>query len=88
MNSTSASCLESLRYVKDPATGNACPGSPDLGMDHAEVPELRIVDESSWQAAKARQQALLATQANAIAGQRANRLNPDTPIEVASCPAS
>jgi site-specific DNA recombinase len=65
-----------LRYMKDPATGKRVSRiNPTSEWVTTEVPELRIVDDRLWQAVKARQQAILVTHANAIAGQRANRLN-------------
>ena len=47
-----------LRYVKDPATGKRVSRLNDAQQWVAvEVPELRIVDDELWQAAKARQAA-------------------------------
>ncbi|WP_183267562.1 recombinase family protein [Acidocella aromatica] len=45
-----------LRYLKDPSTGKRVsrPNSPEQ-LISKEVPELRIVDDELWQAAKARQ---------------------------------
>ena len=48
-------------YVKDPSTGKrvARPNSPDL-WESVEVPELRIVDEDLWSAAKQMQKTIRA----------------------------
>ena len=48
-----------LRYVKDPETGlRQSRARPDSELIVAEVPELRIVDQALWDAAKSRQAAL------------------------------
>jgi site-specific DNA recombinase len=45
-----------LRYVKDPATGKRVSRiNPRDKWITTEVPELRIVDDALWRAAKARQ---------------------------------
>jgi site-specific DNA recombinase len=68
-----------LRYVKDPATGKRVSRiNPREKWITTEVPELRIVDDALWQAAKARQGELAIRYANVIAATRAahaNRLN-------------
>jgi site-specific DNA recombinase len=68
-----------LRYVKDPATGRRVSRlNPRDKWIAREVPELRIVDDALWQAAKARQDELAAKYANVITATRAaqaNRLN-------------
>ena len=68
-----------LRYVKDPATGKRVSRlNPRDKWITTEVPELRIVDDALWQAAKARQGELAAKYANVITATRAahaNRLN-------------
>ncbi|MBV9287915.1 MAG: recombinase family protein [Hyphomicrobiales bacterium] len=68
-----------LRYVKDPTTGKRVSRiNPRDKWITTEVPELRIVDDALWQAAKARQGELTAKYANVIAATRAahaNRLN-------------
>ncbi len=68
-----------LRYVKDPATGRRVSRlNPRDKWITTEVPELRIVDDELWQAAKARQGELAVKYANVIAATRAahsNRLN-------------
>ena len=68
-----------LRYVKDPATGKRVSRlNPRDKWITTEVPELRIVDDELWQAAKARQHELAVKYANVIAATRAahtNRLN-------------
>lgn len=69
------------RYVKDPTTGKRVSriNSPEAWIV-SEVPELRIVDEALWQAAKARQDALTIEHATVIAAVRASfaarRANP------------
>jgi site-specific DNA recombinase len=67
------------RYIKDPSTGKRVSRlNPPEDWIRTEVPELRIVDDASWQAVKARQEALLALHSNSIAAMRtarANRLN-------------
>ncbi|HEX4077502.1 MAG TPA: recombinase family protein [Rhizomicrobium sp.] len=68
-----------LHYVKDPATGKRVSRiNPREKWITTEVPELRIVDNDLWQAAKARQGELAAKYANVINSVRAahaNRLN-------------
>ena len=68
-----------LRYVKDPATGKRVSRiNPREKWITTEVPELRIVDETLWQAAKARQGELVVKYAKTIASTCAafaNRLN-------------
>ncbi len=68
-----------LRYIKDPATGKRVSRiNPREKWITTEVPELRIVDDSLWQAAKARQGELVVKYAKTIASTRAafaNRLN-------------
>ena len=45
-----------LRYIKDPATGKRVSRiNPREKWITTEVPELRIIDDDLWQAAKARQ---------------------------------
>src|SRR5579883_2074924 len=68
-----------LRYIKDPATGRRVSrlNRRDKWIT-TEVPELRIVDDELWQAAKTRQGELAEKYANVIAATRAahtNRLN-------------
>jgi len=68
-----------LRYVKDPATGKRVSRiNPREKWITTEVPELRIIDDALWQAAKARQGELAIKYANVITATRAaqaNRLN-------------
>ncbi len=68
-----------LRYVKDPTTGKRVSRiNPREKWITKEVPELRIVDDTLWQAAKARQDELAIKYANVITATRAahaNRLN-------------
>ena len=68
-----------LRYIKDPATGRRVSRlNPRDKWITTEVPELRIVDDELWQAAKARQGELAVKYANVITATRAahaNRLN-------------
>src|ERR1019366_6867062 len=65
--------------IKDPATGKRVSRlNPREKWITTEVPELRIVDEALWQAAKARQGELAVKYANVITATRAahaNRLN-------------
>jgi site-specific DNA recombinase len=67
------------RYVKDPTTGKRVSRlNPREKWITTEVPELRIVDDALWQAAKARQGELAIKYANVIIATRAahaNRLN-------------
>ncbi|MGK9171592.1 recombinase family protein [Inquilinus limosus] len=66
-----------LRYIKDPSTGKRVSRiNPQSEWITSEVPELRIVDDALWHAVKTRQQAILASQANAVSALQANRLNP------------
>lgn len=66
-----------LRYIKDPSTGKRVSRiNPQSEWITTDVPELRIVDDELWQAVKARQQTILASQANAVSALKANRLNP------------
>ena len=68
-----------LRYVKDPTTGKRVSRlNPREKWITTEVPELRIIDDALWQAAKARQGELAIKYANVIIATRAahaNRLN-------------
>ncbi|MDP1964715.1 MAG: recombinase family protein [Reyranella sp.] len=68
-----------LRYIKDPTTGKRVSRiNPREKWITTEVPELRIVDDALWQAAKARQGELAIKYANVIVATRsahANRLN-------------
>jgi site-specific DNA recombinase len=68
-----------LRYIKDPATGRRVSRlNPREKWITTEVPELRIVNDALWHAAKARQGELTTKYANVIAATRAaqaNRLN-------------
>jgi len=60
------------RYVKDPATGKRVSRiNPPEAWIVTEVPELRIIDDALWQAAKSRQQFLAIEHATVIAGVRA-----------------
>ena len=68
-----------LRYIKDPTTGKRVSRiNRREKWISTEVPELRIVDNDLWQAAKDRQGELAAKYANVITATRAaqaNRLN-------------
>ena len=68
-----------LRYIKDPTTGKRVSRlNPRDKWITTEVPELRIVDDELWQAAKVRQGELAEKYANVITATRAahaNRLN-------------
>ena len=65
-----------LRYIKDPATGRRVSRlNPRDKWITTEVPELRIVDDVLWQAAKARQDELAEKYATVIAATRAARAN-------------
>ena len=68
-----------LRYIKDPSTGKRVSRiNPPEDWITIEVPELRIVDDGLWQAAKDRQNELSIKYANSIEAVRAahaNRLN-------------
>ncbi|WP_328285757.1 recombinase family protein [Magnetospirillum molischianum] len=59
------------RYVKDPATGKRVSRiNPPGAWIVTEVPELRIIDDTLWQAAKARQQSLATEYATVITAVR------------------
>jgi site-specific DNA recombinase len=65
-----------LRYIKDPTTGKRVSRlNPREKWITAEVPELRIVDDALWQAAKARQGELTIKYASVITATRAARIN-------------
>jgi site-specific DNA recombinase len=65
-----------LRYVKDPTTGKRVSRiNPREKWITAEVPELRIVDDALWQAAKARQDELTVKYANVVTAARTARTN-------------
>ena len=61
-------------YVKDPQTGRrqARPNPPN-SWEIMEVPELRIIDDTLWDAVKARQQSLLRTMGRDSSGNPLNR---------------
>ena len=67
------------RYIKDPTTGKRVSRiNPHEKWITTEVPELRIIDDDLWQAAKAHQGELAVKYANVITATRAaqaNRLN-------------
>ena len=64
------------RFMKNPATGKRVSRvNPPEEWIVAEVPELRIVDDGLWQAAKARQGGISEKYATAIAATRAARAN-------------
>ena len=64
-----------LRYIKDPSTGKRVSRiNPPEDWVTIEVPELRIVDDGLWQAAKDRQNELSIKYANSIEAAHANRL--------------
>ena len=67
------------RFMKNPDTGKRVARvNPPEERIFAEVPELRIVDDEPWQAAKARQGEISERYATSIAATRtahANRLN-------------
>jgi hypothetical protein len=66
------------RYVKDPRTGRRVSRlNPESEWIVTDVPELRIVDDSLWQAVKARQNSIAVQYAGVIEATRAahNRLN-------------
>jgi site-specific DNA recombinase len=66
-----------LRYIKDPATGKRVSRlNPREKWITTEVPELRILDDDLWQAAKARQGELTVKYANVITAVRAAHANP------------
>ena len=69
-----------LRYVKDPSTGNRVSRlNPESEWVVKDVPELRIVDDELWLAARGRQAEIAESFANVTAGVREhhsqNRLN-------------
>ena len=65
-----------LRYIKDPATGRRVSRhNPRDKWIITEVPELRIVDDELWDAAKTRQGELAEKHANVIAATRAAHTN-------------
>ncbi|WP_144865299.1 recombinase family protein [Mesorhizobium sp. J18] len=69
-----------LRYMKDPSTGKRVSRlNPESEWIITEVPELRIVPDELWKAAKAKQAELTDKYANVIAAvrqhHRTNRLN-------------
>jgi hypothetical protein len=68
-----------LRYIKDPTTGKRVSRiNPPEKWITTEIPELRIVDDALWQAAKTRQGELAIKYANVITATRAaqaNRMN-------------
>ncbi len=60
-----------LRYVKDPSTGKRVSRlNPETDWIIKDVPDLRIVDDELWQAARARQAEIATTFANVTAGVR------------------
>ena len=60
-----------LRYVKDPSTGRRVSRlNPETDWIVKDVPDLRIVDDELWQAARARQADIAKTFANVTAGVR------------------
>jgi DNA invertase Pin-like site-specific DNA recombinase len=66
------------RYVKDPSTGKRVSRlNPESEWIIAQVPELRIVDDALWRAAKTRQESISLRYATAIEATRTarNRLN-------------
>lgn len=65
-----------LRYIKDPTTGRRVSRlNPRDKWITTEVPELRIVDDELWQAAKAWQGELTVKYANVITATRAAHAN-------------
>ena len=57
------------RFIKDPSTGRRVARlNPESDWIVAEVPELRIIDDATWQAAKARQAQITTQYAGVIAG--------------------
>mgnify|MGYP001045757439 CR=1 FL=1 len=69
-----------LRYIKDPATGKRVSRlNPETDWIVKDVPELRIVDDELWQAARARQDEIAEKFAKVTEGvrehHRQNRLN-------------
>ena len=63
-----------LRYVKNPATGKRVSRvNPESEWIRTEVPELRIVDEELWQAARQRQTEIAKQFENVTKGVRAYR---------------
>jgi Recombinase len=74
-----------LRYVKDPTTGKRVSRlNPRDKWITTEVPELRIVDDELWQAAKARQAELAIKYAGVIEVTRAHRAAPSCPVPTSS----
>ena len=64
------------RFVKNPETGKRVARlNPPEDWIAAEVPELRIIDDGLWQAAKARQEEIAGKYAAAIAATRKARAN-------------
>jgi DNA invertase Pin-like site-specific DNA recombinase len=64
-----------LRYVKNPATGKRVSRvNPEPEWIRTEVPELRIVDEDLWQAARQRQTEIAKQFENVTKGVRAYRV--------------
>src|SRR5581483_6495028 len=67
------------RFIKDPSTGRRVSRrNPESEWIRTEVPELRIVDDELWQAAKARQAELahiFAATAQGVREARAKRIN-------------
>ena len=67
-----------LRYVKDPSTGKRVSRlNPDSAWIITDVPELRIIDDTLWQAVRARQDEIAEQYANvatAVRKHHANRL--------------
>ena len=60
-----------LRYLKDPSTGKRVSRlNPETEWIVRDVPELRIVDDALWLAARARQAEIAETFANVTAGVR------------------
>ena len=65
-----------LRYIKDPTTGKRVSRiNPREKWIATEVPELRIVDDGLWRAAKARQGEIAAKYANVVTAIRAAQSN-------------
>jgi site-specific DNA recombinase len=62
------------RFIKDPSTGRRVARlNPESDWIVTEVPELRIIDDATWQAAKARQAEITTQYAGVIAGIHAAR---------------
>jgi len=63
-----------LRYIKNPATGKRVSRvNPESEWIRTEVPELRIVDDELWQAARRRQEEISRQYENVTKGVRAYR---------------